>query len=312
MRVGEARQAAILLLLNGAVLATHAMLARAAAAHGVHPLLYALAGAAGAALALGAGRAAMRSGLAFDRTLSLYGLVAGLISVALPQALIYGAAAHVSAGVASLAYAFPTPLTFALAALFGLERPSLGRTIGIGIALAGALLLAVSRSGSFAGEGSWVALALLAPIAIAGGNIFRARCWPPGRTPLDLAVAMSAGAALWLLVGTLALDRASLTVLAPGGGIYLALAAAVATGGNLIYFQLQRIGGIVSFSQIGYVGAVLGLAGGALLLGERQPAATWIAAAIIAAGVGVSEMAKRRAEAISRPPPSQQATPRTR
>ena len=298
MRASLARQATILLLLNGAVLAAHAMLARTAAAHGVRPLLYALAGAAGAALALGAARVAKPSGLASDRTLARYGLVAGLISVALPQALIYGAAAHVSAGVASLAYAFPTPLTFVLAALFGLERPSLGRTIGIGVAFAGALLLAVSRSASLGGEGFWVALALLAPIAIAGGNIFRARYWPPGREPLDLAVAMSAGAALWLLVGILALDRASLTVLAPGGGVYLALAAAIATGGNLIYFQLQRIGGIVSFSQIGYVGAVLGLAGGAVL-GERQPAATWIAAAVIAAGVGVSEIAKRRAEARS-------------
>jgi drug/metabolite transporter (DMT)-like permease len=75
---------------------------------------------------------------------------------------------------------------------------------------------------------------------------------------------------------------------------YLVLAALVATGGNVIYFELQRTGGIVSFSQIGYVGAVLGLLGGVVLLGERYAALTWAAAGVIAAGIVVSEVMKRR------------------
>ena len=296
-QAASARRATVLLLLNGVVLATNVMLARAAGAHGIGPVIYALSSAAGAALLLGAARRAKRSGSPPDRRLIVYGLLAGFISIALPQALIYSASAFVSAGIASLAYAFPTPLTFVLAAVFGLERFAVGRAIGIGLAFAGALLLAVSRSASLAGEGFWIAMALLAALAIAAGNIYRARYWPPGREPLDLAVAMSAGAALWLLLAVLAFDRGGLTTVPPDGFAFLLLAAAIATVGNLIYFQLQRIGGIVSFSQIGYVGAVLGLLGGTLLLGERHPAATWLAAAVIAAGVAISEIAKRRAEA---------------
>jgi uncharacterized membrane protein YkvI len=42
------------------------------------------------------------------------------------------------------------------------------------------------------------------------------------------------------------------------------------------------------------VGAVVGLAGGALILGERYAAPTWLAALVIAAGIGVSEAFKRR------------------
>jgi drug/metabolite transporter (DMT)-like permease len=103
---------------------------------------------------------------------------------------------------------------------------------------------------------------------------------------------MSAGGALWLLLALI--PSGGLAVPSPAGLGFLALAALVATGGNVIYFELQRAGGIVSFSQIGYVGAVLGLLGGVVLLGERYAALTWIAAGVIAAGIAIAEAMKRR------------------
>ncbi|HEX2553339.1 MAG TPA: DMT family transporter [Microvirga sp.] len=294
------RKVTILLLLNGLVLATHTLLARQASLSGVAPLVYALVSAAGAAVFLGLYRAARPAGAGgITRTIALYGLVAGFVSIALPQALIYSASAYVSAGIASLAYAFPTPLTYVLAALFGIERASKGRTLGVGIAFAGAVGLAVSRSAAVSGDALWIGLAMLAPVAIAFGNIYRQRFWPPGSQPLDLAFAMSSAASLWLglaLLATVAAGTPPPAILPAGYG-YLAAAAAVAAVGNVIYFELQRSGGIVSFSQIGYVGAVLGLLGGAVLLGERYAASTWIAALVIAAGVAVSEILKRRGAA---------------
>jgi len=144
-----------------------------------------------------------------------------------------------------------------------------------------------------------VVLAMLAPITIASGNIYRSRYWPQGSQPLDLAFAMSAAAALWLglALAVTALAGGALPAIQPAGYLYLVASMVIAAFGNVIYFELQRSGGIVSFSQIGYVGAVLGLLGGALLLGERYAAATWIAALVIAAGVAVSEVMKRRAAA---------------
>jgi drug/metabolite transporter (DMT)-like permease len=286
-----AAKATALLVANGAVIATNTILARGAAGAGVAPLLYAFASAFGAALALGAFRAT-RGPVSIPSRVARYGAIAGLVSVAVPQALIYSASAYVSAGIASLAYAFPTPLTFALAALFGLERATPGRAVGIALAFAGAVLLALSRTTGLSGDALWVGLAMLAPIAIAGGNIYRPRYWPPGAEPLDLAVAMSGGGALWLLLALLV--TGGLALPSPTGAGYLALAALVATGGNVMYFELQRTGGIVSFSQIGYVGAVLGLLGGVALLGERYAALTWIAAGVIAVGVALSEVMKRR------------------
>jgi drug/metabolite transporter (DMT)-like permease len=283
-----------LLLLNGIVIACHTLLARQAHGVGVAPIVYALASAAGAAVFLFAFRLATGSGAGLRSAEIRYGLVAGLISVAIPQVLIYSASAYVSAGIASLSYAFPTPLTYVLAGLFGLERMSAARTLGVAIAFAGAVGLAATRSAGPAGDAVWILLAMLAPIAIAAGNIYRARFWPEGSLPRDLAFAMSGAGALWL-GGAVALAAPSaLTGIAPGGYAYLLAAAVLAAFGNVIYFELQRRGGIVSFSQIGYVGAVLGLVGAALVLGERYAAGTWAAASLIAVGVAASEIVKRR------------------
>jgi drug/metabolite transporter (DMT)-like permease len=293
--VSQSRKAVLLLLLNGAWIAAHTLLAKQASGSGVPPILYALASAGGATIVLTLVHLFRRTGRPFSGRVILYGLMAGLISGAIPQTLIYSASAYVSAGVASLAYAFPTPLTFVLAALFGLERASLGRAVGIAVAFAGALLLAVSRSGTLSGDGLWIALAMLAPFSIAFGNIYRTRYWPDGATPFDLAVATSAGSALWLGMALAATGGAPAEAFAAPGLAYLGAAALIATFGNVIYFELQKTGGIVSFSQIGYAGAVLGLIGGWLILGERYGAATWTAALVIALGVTLSEIAKQRA-----------------
>jgi drug/metabolite transporter (DMT)-like permease len=67
-----------------------------------------------------------------------------------------------------------------------------------------------------------------------------------------------------------------------------------------LYFRLQQVGGPVFLSQIGYVGAAVGLVSGALLLGERYPLTTWLGALVVAAGIALvtySQAAQDRARA---------------
>jgi drug/metabolite transporter (DMT)-like permease len=283
-----------LLALNGLILATHMILARRVHAEGVDPIVYALAGAAGAAFFLMVYRwfGSGPRGLRHDQI--HYGVISGAISVALPQVLIYSASTYVSAGIASPAYAFPTPLTYLMAAAVGLECMSAGRTLGVGIGFAGAITLALSRAGSPSGEGFWVLLAVLAPLSIVAGNIYRARFWPRDSAPFYLALAVSGAGALWLAGAMLLTSPASFIGIRPEGCPMLAAGAVLAAFGNVLYFELQRAGGIVSFSQIGYVGAVLGVAGGSLVLGEHYAPATWMAAAFICIGILISEVMKRR------------------
>jgi len=60
----------------------------------------------------------------------------------------------------------------------------------------------------------------------------------------------------------------------------------------VFFFQLQKVGGPVYLSQIGYVGAAVGLLSGTLLLGERYGPLTWAGALVIAAGVAMTTRAQ--------------------
>lgn len=54
------------------------------------------------------------------------------------------------------------------------------------------------------------------------------------------------------------------------------------------YFALQRAGGPVLLSQIGYVAAAVGLAAGTVLLGEVYAPLTWAGAAVVAIGIALT------------------------
>jgi drug/metabolite transporter (DMT)-like permease len=60
------------------------------------------------------------------------------------------------------------------------------------------------------------------------------------------------------------------------------------------FFRLQAVGGPVYLSQIGYVGAAIGLVSGTLFLGERYQLLTWMGAAIITAGVLMTTRAQSK------------------
>ena len=60
----------------------------------------------------------------------------------------------------------------------------------------------------------------------------------------------------------------------------------------VFFFRLQAVGGPVYLSQIGYVGAAVGLITGTLLLGERYQLLTWLGAAIITVGIVMTTKAQ--------------------
>ena len=67
------------------------------------------------------------------------------------------------------------------------------------------------------------------------------------------------------------------------------------------YFALQRAGGPVLLSQIGYVAAAVGLATGTLFLGESYGALTWAGAGIIAIGIGLTVRAQMKPAPVAKP-----------
>jgi drug/metabolite transporter (DMT)-like permease len=287
------------LVLVGSLIGLTANLAKLAVAAGVAPLAFLLWSVLGAGLVLAILAVATGQVPPLRRRTVEYFLVSGLLSIALPNALIFSAVPHVGAGFAALSFAFPPLYTYGMALLARIERFRAARALGVGFGLAGALTLALSKSAEPDVDLLWVAAMLATPVVVAAGNIYRTLRWPAGVSSLALAPGMLLGAALLLFAGA---GAAGLPIAIPtDNALVLALLAAqVATFSTMyvLYFVLQRLAGPVYLSQIGSVGAVAGAAIAILLLGEAPPAMLGVAAALITAG---AVLVARRASAVPSP-----------
>jgi drug/metabolite transporter (DMT)-like permease len=215
-----------------------------------------------------------------------YYLICGLLSIAAPNALGYGAVMHVGAGFVALCLALPPLLTYGLALLLKIEKLRATRALGILFGLAGAAVLGVAKARGDLAEPIWIIGALASPVFIAFGNIYRTLRWPPGATALSLAPGMLIFGAI-LLAPVLALAG-----VAPAPAVFtiaalwlLVAQIAIFSATYALYFALQKLAGPVYLSQIGSVAAIFGAALAVFALGEAASAGLLIAAALILVGV---------------------------
>ncbi len=275
------------LLVTGSLLGLSANLAKLASEAALTPLPFLAWSVAGAALVLTAINLATRRLPAFNARIAEYFAVSALVSVVVPNLLFFAAVPHVGASFVALAIAFPPLFTYAGALLLRMERFDRLRALGVALALAGAALLAILKLSAPDAALVWVAAALVAPIVLAVGNLYRTLRWPQGAEPDALAPGMLlASAAMLLLAGTLpgaslAVPMDSLTPLL----LILAQAAAFSLQ-YLLFFVLQKHGGPVYLSLLGSVAAVVGVPIAVLLLGETPPQGLLFGALLIALGIG--------------------------
>jgi drug/metabolite transporter (DMT)-like permease len=217
-----------------------------------------------------------------------YALVIGLISVGLPYFILFTVIEKLGAGLTGTVYTLPTLLTLALALLLRVEYPVARRLVGLALGFIGALLILVPRSNLPApGLISWLLLALLIPLSLACGNLYRTLAWPRAASPITLAGISTLAGAGWILIASLLLGSGSLL---PTIGTELDLLALQAGIGSLciaLHFRLQQVAGPVFASQIGYVATATGLALGALLLGERYSLLVLLGALVVSGGVAI-------------------------
>lgn len=275
----------VLLVTVGAMLGVTAVIAKAAALAGWPPvalLAWALLG--GGLLQFGFSLAAGRRPGTSAPYLRYY-LGSGLLQ-ALPNALAFAAAQHVGAGIVALCFAFPLIFTYALALCFRLERLQGQRLAGVLLGVAGGLVIAAGSGGTGFSPSPWMLAALTAPVIIAVGNLYRSLYWPAGATALELSPGMLLTAGASLLLGLLATG----TPLAPEtwgfvtSGLLLGQTAIFALL-FVLYFALQKLAGPVYLSQIGSVGALVGLGLATALLAEPLSPRTALAGLLVAGGI---------------------------
>ncbi|OQM75452.1 DMT family transporter [Manganibacter manganicus] len=224
-----------------------------------------------------------------------YFFIVAAVSYAFPNFLMFTAMPHLGAGYSGIMFTLSPVVTLVFSILLAVRRPSALGVAGIAIGFIGAAMVAMTR-GEVGREAAvfWVAIALLIPISLAAGNIYRTWDWPEGTGPIELAAGSHLASAAMLLVAILSLQ---------GGEAFSALsqipftvAAQVAAASAMFafYFRLQAVGGPVYLSQIGYVAAAIGLFSGTLFLGERYLWLTWAGGVIITLGVLITTRAQAR------------------
>lgn len=287
---------ALLLLAVGTLLGLNFPLGKLAQAAQVPAVLWAALISLGASSLLGAWLLLRRRPVVCDAQHARYFVITALVSYALPNLLVLAAMAHLGSGPTAMMFTLSPLFTALLSRLAGLRAPARLEYWGIAIGFGGALLVALARGE--AGRPAawlWVGVGLLIPQLLALGNVYRSLDWPPRADGTWLAVG-SHGVAALLLLALCALTGAWRGLPALAGVPWLA-AAQVAAAVLMfpLFFRLQALGGPVLLSQIGTVGAGVGVAVGAGLLGERYPPLVWGGVALIALGIGLTVWARRGA-----------------
>jgi drug/metabolite transporter (DMT)-like permease len=281
-----------LLLVTGALLGLTLPFGKIAAQNSVPPLLWTFIFSFGAASILAIVLLLRRHRLSLSSRLLRYYLITAAVSYALPNFLIFTVMPHLGAGYTGIMYTLSPAITLLMSIALGIRRPNALGILGILVGFAGAVMVAATRGelGQPA-EPYWVALALLIPVLLAAGNIYRTYDWPEGANPVELAVGSHFASAAMLMAAMLLQGGVNFAPLAAVPLVTLAQITASAAM-FAFYFRLQAVGGPVYLSQIGYVGAGVGLLSGTMLLGERYQMLTWAGAAVIVVGVVMTTRAQ--------------------
>lgn len=285
----------LLLLGTGAALGLNFPIGKMAMAAGIDPALWAAVISLGAGLAMLAVSAVAERGRATGAPVLQFSILSGLISYVAPNFLTFSMIPKIGSGLAAIMYALSPVVTGLLSIMLRVRPPSLLGVTGIAIGLAGAVIIIVYRNTGFSsGSSLWLLTALLIPVFLGVGNIYRTLAWPEGASPRRLAAMTNLAAVpplvLAALVTTGTLDLAPVAAV-PG---LIALQIAVSTVMFLMFFRLQQLGGPTYLSQIGYVAAAVGVVIGVAYLGESYPISVWLGAAVIALGIALSTLAQIR------------------
>lgn len=291
-----------LLFSVGTLLATSTVFAKAAVGVGWDPLAllqWSLLGAAVVQIGVLVWLRLYRGGKAeagtprlLNREVLIYMAISGVL-FGVPNALAFAAAPHVGAGFVALSFAFPLVLTYGLSVVLGLEAVKLARLIGVGFGLVGAVLLAVAGRNLAPAAFIWILATLAVPVIISVGNVYRTLKWPGHATPAQLSAGMIVFGFLTLVISNSGFDIQVLPDAWSWQAVLL-LVAQIATFAIQygLYFKLQKLAGPVYLSQIGSVGAVVGLVL-AYMVFDEVPGLSQIAA-VLFVGLGIVFISKGR------------------
>ena len=233
---------------------------------------------------------ARKAGFRFEMVLRPTFLIFGLTGFVLHLALETLGLVYTSPGSAAIVIATAPAITLLCSVLFLSERLTMQRAFGIGLSIAGALLVTQARAQS-SGEA-----ALLGNLLVFGGVVAWGAYTVQGKrlsanVPGVVATAASAGSAILITLPIAAVELATGTTpdFTTGsilGLLYLGVLGSAGAYG-LWNISLKYVDASVAGSFINLVPAIGVIL--AILVGEMMTTGQWIGAAIVALGVWLTE-----------------------
>jgi drug/metabolite transporter (DMT)-like permease len=218
-------------------------------------------------------------------------LLAGLFGNALPFTLISWGEERIDSGLAAILMA-PMPLTtLLLAHVFTEEKLNAGKLAGVGLGIAGLVVLIGPQSLTRLGDDTVRQLAVAAAGCCYAVNAVASK-WLTGGSRLGMTAAVMMASIVFMAPLSL-LDPAAWSF-APSA---LSLTAIVVLAvmqtaiGTLLMLGIVARQGASFFSQINFLIPLFGVMWGALILAERPSPNAVAALALILAGVGVARRA---------------------
>lgn len=216
-----------------------------------------------------------------------YALI-GLIGGTLPQMTLFWVAENVPAMVISIILAVESFIVFAVAALIGLEAPSLKRFVGLSLGLVCVLMIILPGEGALGTSSfAWILAAMLVPAFYAAEGLMIAALPATSTGAVGTTTGIVVASAL-IATPIAALSGAFIPVGEVIGGLgwaFLLIAAMSAISMVLSVVAIRTTGAVFS-SQVGYATTGAGIIWSIILLDEHMTG--WIAAAIACLISGVA------------------------
>lgn len=231
-------------------------------------------------------------------------VLSGVLGVAIPMSTFILSLQFQSSGVTSI-YVTMAPVLIAIAAHFFLpdERVTRNKALGIGLAMAGSLFLALRGESGLSSVGRANPLGfvlVMAGLISEAINTVYVRLHMKALDPIQVTAIRLLTAALITMGTTLAFGNISLVGITAAGYFSLAYAALIgALGGQFLAFYVQRQFGATAFSLTAYMIPIVATIFGAVLLGELV---TWpMGVGVILIGGGLFLINRRAGELRPKP-----------
>lgn len=287
-----------LLVSTGSLLGLTFPLGKLGSLAGVHPIVWAFLFSFGGAAGLLLFRCAAKKPLLINfRNIKFY-LLAAIVSLVLPNILTYSVIPGLGSGFTGLLFTLSPLFTLALSSIWQVRMPGKLGLVGIAFGFVGAVIVSLTRGevGNPASIGLLLA-GICIPISLAAGNVYRTMAWPEKAQPIEVAIGVNLASSAILLLIIVAMPSVSL----PGGlesikstALFTALVSCFMVA---VHARLQFVGGPTYLSQIGYVAAAVALLIGMVFFDEKYSWITWLGAASILIGAGVSMRAQKKHKA---------------